>query len=394
MMGLPLALLDQVLITVTSITVVASLFFLIGLFRKRKGEGAAQPFISVVVAARNEESFIGECLESLVRQTYPANRFEIIVVDDDSEDGTREVVEGFRNRNAQVRVLTPGPEDEGLKAKKRPMNAGIRGSRGEVVMTTDADCRVLPTWVASTAACFGPGVVGVIGFSQVNRSNHHTLIQKLQGVDFLALMSAAAGAANMGVPWAGSGQNLAYRRSLFEASGGFRDIGQRPSGDDVLLLQLFRRTGLGRIVFNTDPGSFNTTDRVESLPGFLGQRSRWASNAAYQVRLNRPFFLYIASLFLTHLLIPVALVHALYQGKFLGVPLLCFLTKSLADFAVLLRGASLFKRFDLLSVFPIWTILQYPYIIFVGIAGSFGGFVWKGRGYGRGEKKKRMKDES
>ena len=339
-------------------------------------------FVSVVVAARNEEAFIGDCLASLVRQTCPADRYEVVVADDDSEDGTRDIVRAFAARHANVRLVTPGPEDAGLRAKKRPMNAGIRESRGEILLTTDADCRVPPTWVASTVAHFAPDVGAVVGFSQVARSRSGGWVERLQGIDFLALMSAAAGALGVGVPLAASGQNLAYRRSLFEAAGGFREIGRRASGDDVLLLQLMRRARQGRIVFNTDPGAFVETHRTESLTGLVRQRLRWASNGASQARLNPPFFLYISAVFLSNLLIPLTLIAGLIRDASVTVPFACGIVKTLAEFAVLLCGASAFRRFDLLRAFPLWAALQPFYIVFVGLFGSVGRFAWKGRRHG------------
>jgi cellulose synthase/poly-beta-1,6-N-acetylglucosamine synthase-like glycosyltransferase len=386
-----MALLTSVLILATALYAGVALLFLAGLFRLCRGKGLLKPpcesevpFVSVIVAARDEETFIGDCLDGLVRQTYPPGRYEILVVDDDSEDRTPEIVRAFCEQHPRVRLLTPGPEDAGLSAKKRPMNAGIRASRGEILLTTDADCRVQPTWVAATLARFEPDVGAVVGFSQICRAQSVTLVQKLQGLDFLALMAAAAGAASLGIPLAASGQNLAYRKSLFDAAGGFREIGGRPSGDDVLLLQLMRRAGKGRIVFNASPEAFNATSRAEPFPGLIRQRRRWASNAAVQARLNRSFFGYIAVVFLVNLLIPCALTHALIRGTSVILPLVCLGIKTLADFAVLLRGAALFQRFDLLPAFPLWATLQPLYIVFIGLAGTLGGFAWKGRRHGSG----------
>ncbi|MSS71641.1 MAG: glycosyltransferase [Candidatus Latescibacteria bacterium] len=379
-----MALLTPALICATAVYVCVALLFLVGLFRTRTGKSKARPFVSVIVAARDEEAFIGDCLADLVRQTYPPDCYEVVVVDDDSGDRTPEIVRAFCAQHPRIRLLTPGPEDAGLSAKKRPMNTGIRASRGEILLTTDADCRVQPTWVAATVACFEPEVGAVVGFSQIDRSKSITLVQKLQGIDFLALMAAAAGAASLGVPLAASGQNLAYRRSLFNAVGGFREIGHRPSGDDVLLLQLMRRAGKGRIVFNAAPEAFNATNRAESLLGLIRQRQRWASNAAYQARLNRRFFGYIVIVFLVNLLIPCALLDALLRGTSLALPLICLGVKTLADFAILLRGAALFRRFDLLWAFPLWAALQPFYVVFIGLAGTLGGIVWKGRRHGPG----------
>src|SRR3990167_525891 len=96
-------LLCSVLILATSLYVCVALLFLIGLFHPRCGKSAAQPFVSVIVAARNEEAFIGDCLAGLVWQTYPPDRHEILVVDDDSEDRTREIAKAFCERHPHVR---------------------------------------------------------------------------------------------------------------------------------------------------------------------------------------------------------------------------------------------------------------------------------------------------
>ena len=96
----------------------------------------------------------------------------------------------------------------------------------------------------------------VIGFSQLTS---RSFFDRLQAYDFLTLMTAAAGTVGLGIPLAASGQNFAYRKCLFEKVGGFRDIAHRPSGDDVLLLQLLRQAWDGRIAFAADPGTYATT---------------------------------------------------------------------------------------------------------------------------------------
>ncbi len=351
----------------------------IGLFQCRTGASKARPFVSVVVAARNEENHIEGCLNRLVRQTYPQDRYEILVVDDDSDDRTPEIVARTVAAHAHVRCLSVGDAFPHMTAKKRPLSVGIREARGEIILTTDADCRVPPTWMAGMVACFEPDVGAVIGFSQVKAPGSPlTPFERLQGLDFLALMSASAGAANLGLPLAASGQNLAYRKALFEGVGGFRTIAHRSSGDDVLLLQLMRRANRGRIVFAAHPETFVSTWRTESVGGFWQQRRRWASNAFYQLRLNRPFFIYITAVFLVNLLAPLGLVTGTFAGGRL-FPLACWAAKAVADLAVTWKGAWTFGRSDLLPALPAWEILQAPYTVLVGLTGSLTGFTWKDR---------------
>ena len=137
--------------------------FALGLLRRTGASNKSQPFVSIVVAARNEEDFIANCLKSLSNQTYPIDSYEIIVVDDESTDRTREIVETFK----RVRCLAPSVEFAAFAAKKRPMATGIAKARGELILTTDADCTVPETWIETMVAHFESDVSVVAGYSQM-----------------------------------------------------------------------------------------------------------------------------------------------------------------------------------------------------------------------------------
>ncbi|MDP6779930.1 MAG: glycosyltransferase [Candidatus Latescibacteria bacterium] len=371
--------LTWVLVCATALYVGAAALFFVGLHRFERGTCTSRPFVTVVVAARDEEPYIQACLESLVCQTYPADRFEVLVVDDGSQDRTPETTARIAEKHGHVRALAVGDAFPELAAKKRPLSVGIREARGELILTTDADCRVPPTWVTGMVACFEPEVGVAIGYSEVKpRGSPLTFFERLQALDFLALMSASAGSANLGIPLAATGQNLAYRKALFDAVGGFGPIGHRPSGDDVLLLQLMRRTGRGRIVFAGGEETRVSTWRTESPAGFWRQRRRWASNASCQIRLNPAFAIYLSAVFLVCLIAPAALITGTAEGG-PGLPLACLGGKAIADLAVLWRGARVFGRQDLLRALPVWEILHLPYTALIGILGTLTGFTWKGR---------------
>lgn len=297
------------------------------------------------------------------------------MVDDDSEDDTAAIVDACAKHMPNVRLLGVGSAFPEMAAKKRPMSVGIHHARGEWIATTDADCQAPPTWLSGLSAYMHPDVGAIIGFSHLS-TDQRGLFQRLQALDFLALMAAAAGAAGLGIPLAASGQNLSYRKALFNQVGGFRAIAHRPSGDDVLLLQLLRRAWPGRIVFADDPGAFVSTHRAETPASFWRQRRRWASNAAYQLTLNPAFFAYIGVVFLLNVLILAGLFFST------GPALMCYLAKTLCDLLVIVAGARRFSRTDLLSALPLWLLLQPPYTLLVGLFGTLGGFSWKGRRHG------------
>lgn len=363
-----------VLVPATLIYVCAAFLFRIGLARLRTAPANQDfPFVSVVIAARDEEQHIGPCLDSLSTQTYPDDRFEVIVVDDDSNDGT------FReaSRRSVATVITPDIRFDDHVAKKRPMATGIDRARGDIILTTDADCTVPPGWMEAMVQTLTIQTDVVLGFSQIrSASSPGSLWDRLQGLDFLALLAAAAGSAGLGRSLAATGQNFGFRKSIFERVGGYEDIKHRASGDDVLLLQLLRKKGKARSAFCTIPESFVSTWRSETPVGYLRQRRRWASNASAQLRLNPAFFLYILAVFATNLTIPLALILGGTLGLF---GMAACIVRVIADAVVLFRGASLFGRRDLLLAFPLWVLMQPVYIILVGMTGTLFGFTWKNR---------------
>jgi cellulose synthase/poly-beta-1,6-N-acetylglucosamine synthase-like glycosyltransferase len=346
--------------------------FAIGLLRRTRPSSTDHPFVSVVIAARNEEAFIGRCLETLIDQTYPADRYEIIVVDDDSSDRTKEEVSRF----VRVRCLKPSPEFDSFAAKKRPMATGIAASSGELILTTDADCTVSRTWIQTIVSHFSPEVDVVIGYSRI-APIAKGLAHRFQSFDFFALLSAAAGAAGLGRAWAATGQNFAYRRAVYDGGGGFSTISDRPSGDDVLLLQVLRRMG-ARVTFCRSREGHVTTWRSESFLGLINQRKRWASNAIYQLKLNPCFFAYITSV-LTMTLLP--LLALFLRGEFIALCVVAYGLRILFEGAVLLLGRKNLDAEQPIWFLPIWMLLQIPYILIVGVGGSILGFEWKGRSH-------------
>jgi glycosyltransferase involved in cell wall biosynthesis len=103
--------------------------------------------LSVIIPARNEETCLGACLESLLAQSDVA--FEIIVVDDHSTDHTRQLAESF---GAKVRVIEAGSLPEGWTGKNNAVTAGAKAARGEWLLFTDADTIHRPGSLARSLA--------------------------------------------------------------------------------------------------------------------------------------------------------------------------------------------------------------------------------------------------
>ncbi len=371
------------LIVVTVIYISGLYLFFIGLFFPRSGQADKRPIVSVVIAARNEEKNISQCLSGISQQTYPFEFYEVIVVSDNSIDRTDEIISAYANKFKNIRLLRIDGLAEGITPKKNAIRQGIYASKGEIILTTDADCLVKPTWIENMVTYFTDKVGMVVGFSQFGEKGQpQSLLENLQAMDFLSLMSTAAGSCNVGWPLAASGQNLGYRRCVFDEVGGFARIGHRVSGDDVLLLQLVNRKTRWKIVFASDAGTFNITRPEKTLKRLINQRTRWASNGPYQIRLNFPFFLYILNAFLMNFLVlggGILALAGIFPIKLISA---VFLLKVLSEYLITVKGAQNFQRADLLKFFPLWMILQIPYVVLVGILGSWGNFSWKDRSHG------------
>ncbi|UCE05105.1 MAG: glycosyltransferase, partial [bacterium] len=369
------------LITVTYFLILLSFF--IGLFFPNKQQSTKKYRVSVVVAARNEQQNIGSLLSELVQQSYPSSKYEIVIVNDQSEDCTGEIINEFVSKYDNVKhIHAISDKETGLIAKKNALNQGIRQSTGELILSTDADCHVKPTWIETMVSYFTDDVGMVIGFSQLGDKQYpYLFIERLQAIDFLSLMAAAQGSSNLNFSLAVSGQNIAYRKAAFEAVGGFEKIKHRISGDDVLLLQLIRKYTNWKIKFAPSERAFNWTQPEKTIKSFLNQRKRWASNGSYQIRLNKIFFFFIVSVFVTNLilLLGTPIYYLLYHN--IKIPLICLLAKIMVEFLITLKGSLVYQRTDLIKYFPIWAFLQLPYVIFTGLMGTLGRFIWKDRNF-------------
>ena len=286
----------MLLIIITIVYFILIFSFLIALFFPNKRVSSNQFKVSVIVAARNEEKNIALLLNNLINQTYPQKLYELIIDNDGSEDSTGGIIDKFVNQYSFIKhVKATTDNTDGLIAKKNALNQGIQMSCGELILTTDADCRVLSTWIETMVSYFTEDVGMVVGFSQLrNPKKQYSVFEQLQAVDFLALMAAAQGALNLHCPLAASGQNLAYRRTAFDEVNGYQKIKNRISGDDVLLLQLVHKLTNWKIRFAPSEKAFNWTQPEKTVNSFLNQRKRWASNGSVQIGLNKIFFIFLS----------------------------------------------------------------------------------------------------
>lgn len=360
---------------------VSSIFYVYFITRVRLGLLVLQPSqrktssisVSIILAARNEENNIEQCLQSLLKQTYPSHLFEIIVIDDGSEDKTASIVQYYAERFSNVHLQSLPTDSTILRGKPKAIAVGITKAIGEIILTTDADCIVPPQWIEVMVNHFENDVMLVAG--PVAERDSNTFFSKLDQLEFLGLITTAAGLIGGGRPIICNGANLAYRKTAFFAVGGFGDV--HTSNDDESLMNKIVNRKIGRIVFAPESGALVTTNSSNTLLSFLRQRIRWVNKRGHYEDMSifiTLIFLYVffASMFFTTLLV-------IREPQLLLPLIIAFCGKIFVDYFTLRSGARLFQQDIPTLHFLIAELLHVPYIVIVSPIGQFASMKWKER---------------
>jgi glycosyltransferase involved in cell wall biosynthesis len=242
-------------------------------------EGPRLPSVSVIVPMRNEEENAAETLRALAAQDY-AGEWEVICVDDRSTDGTGNILRSFCASDPRFSLVEiPAGAPAIPSPKKRALAAGFAAAKGEILMTTDADCLARPGWLSSMAARFAPDTGIVQGPKRIR--GDVSLLSRYQEHEVFGLVSIEAATFALGRPMIASAPSLAYRRSLYESVGGFQGLEETVSGDDDLLVRKMQRVPGWKVAYNPSQDACVTTSPAPTWKSMLTQRARWASNGAH-----------------------------------------------------------------------------------------------------------------
>ncbi len=330
--------------------------------------------VNILIAARNEEACIGSVIEDVLKQTYPAQLFQLIIIDDHSTDNTSEIVLKYASRGVKLIKLN---EKEPLNSyKKKAISEAIHLSQGELIITTDADCRMGPGWLETVVSGFKDEQVKMIS-SPVVYHEERSFFERLQTLEFCYLIGLGASTIGNKMPSTCNGANLAYRRSVFVELGGFKGIDDLASGDDELFLHKVAARYPDGIRFCKAADALVYTDAKATLPEFISQRKRWASKSTRYT--NKWVVALGVSVWLFNALILLNVLMGFYKPLYWQLLAAILLLKFFAEAAFLLPVTHFFKRRELLLYLPLLTLIHSVYMVYIGIAGNSGKYVWKGR---------------
>jgi cellulose synthase/poly-beta-1,6-N-acetylglucosamine synthase-like glycosyltransferase len=353
------------------------LYFIIGWINLKRPEIKTDNYttkVTVMVAARNEQERIHYTIEDILAQDYPKHLTEIIIVDDHSTDRTAEIISSYADRGVKLLQLN---EAQPLNSyKKKAIAKAISISTGDLMVATDADCRMGTKWLSSIVGYYEANNVVMIS-SPVSFFEEKSLFERMQTLEFSFLIGVGAAFIGHNRASTCNGANFAYRKDTFYEVGGFTGIDELASGDDELLLQKVAERFPGKIGFLKLRDAIVYTHAKYNLKEFLQQRRRWASKSTkYKDKKVIAVALFMW-LFNMTMLVNVAL--AFFNIAFFNIFLFQFGLKYLFELTYLALLSSFFKRRELLLLLIVVAPVHIIYLAYLALMGTTRKYHWKGR---------------
>ena len=239
----------------------------------------------MIIPFRNEEERISELVEDLLKQSYPEDQFEVIFVNDHSQDGSKALLKSLISTNPHFICLDMPQERSG---KKEALYFAVQHTRSEWIIQTDADCRLGPHFIASHMAFHEAHPSDMVAGLVTTRNESGSFLESFERLDLLSLVGVGAGSFHFGRPMMCNGANLAYSKDLFLTTRQFDPAKEYPQGDDMFLMIGARKLGK-KLSYNASRReSMVETWPVRSPGELIRQRIRWGSKALHYKMIRHP----------------------------------------------------------------------------------------------------------
>lgn len=336
---------------------------------------------SVIVPFRNEEKNLPALLESISKLNYPRNMFEIILVDDASEDGSVEVINQFANVNINYercdQVIISNIRTT-KSPKKDAITLAISKSKYDWIVTTDADCVLPKFWLDSFDEFIQTQHPEMI-VAPVTYSKFNTFLNRFQLLDILSLQGSTIGGFGIGKGFLCNGANLAYTKQIFQSVNGFEGNNNVGSGDDIFMLEKIAKLNPEKVQFIKCEKSIVTTLPQPSMDALISQRVRWAAKTGSYQNLFAKLvgiivFLMNGGLMVFGMMTLAGIIK-------LNILLYVLVIKFGIDFLLIYKSANFMNQKDVMKSY-FFAFIFYPFFsVYVVFSSVFKGYKWKGRDY-------------
>ncbi|AMO20717.1 glycosyltransferase [Flavobacterium columnare] len=322
---------------------------------------------SIIVPFRNENKNLPNLLASFERLNYPSHLFEVILVDDDSDDR-------FEIPDSRFQITLMNTIRKTNSPKKDAINSAIPIVQNNWVITTDADCTVNKKWLSIYDAFIQEKTPKMVA-SGVLFSPVKSFLQNFQFLDLLSLQGTTIGSFGNCQAFMCNGANLCYQKTFFEELRGFEGNDEIASGDDVFLLQKAVQKDPKKVYFLKNTLATVCTKPENSFKKLLNQRVRWASKIAnYQSIYSKQLGLFVFLMNFSLILLAFGFLFLNFEGQLL---LMVFAIKFLVDYILFRMSSEYFGKS--LKYLILSTVLYAFFSSFVVIYSLFGKYDWKGR---------------
>ncbi|WP_372754232.1 glycosyltransferase [Mariniflexile sp.] len=374
-------ILTSIIITICYLILIGSFAFGFDKIKVFKLEDIpAKTKFSIIIPFRNEAENLPALLKSILALNYQKALFEVIFVDDDSEDNSVEIIENYINErpfnqaDGDIRIISN--ERKTNSPKKDAITTAIAQAKYEWIITTDSDCLLPNYWLDSFDEFIQKNDVNCIA-APVTYLEKANFLNKFQVLDLLSLQGTTIGGFGIKKPFLCNGANFAYKKLLFIALNGFEGNTNTASGDDIFLLEKAAKLYPEQLHYLKCEHAIVLTHAQPKLESLISQRVRWAAKTG---NYNNWFGKLTGLIVLLENALIIALLLLTVIGNFnLKAFLYILIIKINIDFFLIYKSAIFFNQKGVLRSF-ILAFLAYPFFtMYVVFTSLFSSYKWKGR---------------
>ena len=328
-----------------------------------------KPFISIIIAARNEEASIIDCLQAIENLSWPKDKFEVLIGNDQSSDGTVEKVLDFIKHKNNFKLFTIDKNLGLAKGKANVLAHLAKEAKADFFFITDADIKVPTLWIQSLLSNYNEKI-GIVSGATITKGT--TLFHDCQSLDWVYGFGMIKVVSDHLIPVSAVGNNMMISRIAYESTGGYEKIPFSVTEDFQLFIETLKNGWKYKNLLSAD--NLAVSKPIESFFQLLVQRKRWMKGAV-RVPLVLLVFLFLQALFL-----PI-IIYAIYLFPILGLSL-WFLKITLQQLFIAQSYTKIGEQYPILKsifAFEIYsTFLSFIVLILYFVPTKV---KWKGREY-------------
>jgi len=335
---------------------------------------------SIIIPFRNEAENLPNLLQSLYNLDYPKHFFEILLIDDASEDNSVEIINSFINqqpfKSNRLDIIIIKNKRASISPKKDAITTAINIAKNEWIVTTDADCLLPNLWLKTLNGFIQKNNPKMI-VAPVTYSIGNTLLKNFQLLDFLSLQSATIAGFGIKKPFLCNGANLAYKKEFFKTLNGFEGNNQFASGDDIFFMEKALQNFPEKVMYLKSENVLVITKPQASIFELIQQRLRWAAKTTSYNNTFGKLVGFIV-LLMNAVIITLCILTIINSFK-IELFILIFALKFFFDFILIRKSARLFNQKTYFKYY-IFSSIVYPFFsVYIALHSMFFGFKWKGR---------------